>query len=567
MHPREIVRRWQAHYSVRKTVEEHWQLIERFVCPGRGKFFQDEKSEHELTWRRRELYDSTAPMAAQSLAASLHGSLTSPSVKWFSLRFRSDDLNEMKEAKEWLEDCEDRVFMALQDSNFNIEAAEAYMDLVTFGTTVLVEETETEADWRGVEFQVIPIRGCYFDMDWNRDVRNLYREMEMTAGQIVSKFGNDAPQRIRSAYESAEEVDRKYTVLFCIYRREDKKNVDTTRPLGVGERPYGWRYVMADDAQPIGSEGGYYEMPAFVARWRMMSGSAWGFSPAMLALPDILTLNEMTNLILRSAEKVIDPPTITTQRGLMGDLDLEPGGVSVVQNMDDMKPYESGARFDVSELQRDNLQRSIRQVFHVDQLELKESPAMTATEVNVRYELMQRLLGPTLGRLQNDFLDPLITRTFYILMRAGQLPELPPELRGMQGEMDIEYTGPLARSQKMVEAEGMQRWMAGIAPLAQLKPEIMDIPDFDSYTRDLAQTYGVPASAIRSEIEVKRMRKQREQAMAQQRVAQQAMQEGQAMEAMGKGKDAMNQGFGEEGANKILEQVSGAAGGQGGEAA
>ena len=37
MQPRDIVHRWQAHVSVRKTVEEHWQLIERFVCPGRGK--------------------------------------------------------------------------------------------------------------------------------------------------------------------------------------------------------------------------------------------------------------------------------------------------------------------------------------------------------------------------------------------------------------------------------------------------------------------------------------------------------------------------------------------------
>lgn len=561
MQPRDIVHRWQAHVSVRKTVEEHWQLIERFVCPGRGKFFQDEKSEHELTWRRRELYDSTAPMAAQSLAASIHGSLTSPATKWFRLRFRSDELNEMKEAKEWLEDCEDRVFMALQDSNFNIEAAEAYMDLVCFGTTVLVEETNDEAEWKGIEFQTIHIRGCYFDMDWNRDVRNLFREMEMTAGQIVSKFGDDSPERIKQAYESAAEVDRKYTVLFCIFRRDDKKNVDTTKPLGKDNRPYGWRYVMADDATPIGDEGGYYEMPAFVARWRMMSGSAWGFSPAMLALPDILTLNEMVNLILRAAEKVIDPATITTQRGVMGDLDLEPSGVTVVQSMDDIKPYESGARFDVSELQKDNLQQSIRQVFHVDQLELKESPAMTATEVNVRYELMQRLLGPTLGRLQNDFLDPLVSRTFYILLRAGQLPDLPDELAGSGGEMDIEYTGPLARSQKMVEAESMQRWIGGLVPLAQVKPEILDIPNFDGYARELAEVYGVPMKNLNSESDVKKVRKGRETAMAQQRLAQQATGEGQAMEAMGKGKTAMNEGFGEEGANRILEEVTGQQGG------
>jgi hypothetical protein len=567
MHPREIVQRWQAHYSLRKTVEEHWQLIERFVCPGRGKFFQEEKSEHELTWRRRELYDSTAPMAAQSLAASIHGALTSPATKWFRLRFRTDDLNKMKEAKEWLEECEDRVFMALQDSNFNIEAAEAYMDLVCFGTTVLVEETESEDTWEGVQFQVIHIRGCYFDMDWNRDVRNLYREMDMTAGQIVSKFGDDTPAKIRTAYDSAAEIDRKYTVLFCIFRREDKKKADTSKPLAVTERPYGWRYVMADDATPIGEEGGYYEMPAFVARWRMMSGSQWGFSPAMLALPDILTLNELVNLILRAAEKVLDPVTLTTQRGVMGDLDMEPGGVVVVQDINDVKPYESGARFDVSELQRDTLQRSIRTTFHVDQLELKESPAMTATEVNVRYELMQRLLGPTLGRLQNDFLDPLVSRTFKILMRAGQLPEVPEALRDAGGEMDIEYTGPLARAQRMTEADSMNRWVSNLAPLAQLKPDILDNVDFDQFARELGETLGVPATNMRSEIEIKRLRKAREEAMAKTRMTQQATGDGQAMEAMGKGKAALNEGFGEEGANQLLEQVGKQMGGGGGEAA
>lgn len=567
MHPRDIIMRWQAHYSMRKTVEEHWQLIERFVCPGRGKFFQDEKTEHELTWRRRELYDSTAPMAAQSLAASIHGALTSPATKWFRLRFRSDELNEMKEAKEWLEECEDRVFMALQDSNFNIEAAEAYMDLVCFGTTVLVEETESEDEWKGVQFQVIHIRGCYFDMDWNRDVRNLYREMDMTAGQIVSKFGDDAPEKIRTAYEAAAEVDRKYTVIFCIFRREDKKEADTASPLGKLERPYGWRYVMADDAQPIGEEGGYYEMPAFVARWRMMSGSQWGFSPAMLALPDILTLNELVQLILRAGEKVLDPVTLTTQRGVMGDLDMEPGGVVVVQDINDVKPYESGARFDVSALQKNDLQSSIRTTFHVDQLELKESPAMTATEVQVRYELMQRLLGPTLGRLQNDFLDPLVSRTFKILMRAGQLPEMPDELRQTGGEMDIEYTGPLARAQRMTEADSMTRWVNNLAPLAQLKPEILDNVDFDAFARELGETLGVPASNIRSEMEIKRLRKQREEAMARQRATQQATGDGQAMEAMGKGKAALVEGYGEDGANQLLEKVGQQIGVGGGEAA
>ena len=44
---------------------------------------------------------------------------------------------------------------------------------------------------------------------------------------------------------------------------------------------------------------------------------------------------------------------------------------------------------------------------------------MTATEVQVRYELMQRLLGPTLGRFQSEFLNPLIERVFGIMFRAN----------------------------------------------------------------------------------------------------------------------------------------------------
>ncbi len=312
---------------------------------------------------------------------------------------------------------------------------------------------------------------------------------------------------------------------------------------------------MHDDATQIGNEGGYYEQPAFVTRWRMMSGSAWGYSPAMLALPDILSLNEMVRLILRAGEKVIDPPTITSERGLLGDLDLEPGGLSVVRDVEQIRPYESGARFDVSELQKENLQRSIRQVFHVDQLELKESPAMTATEVRVRYELMQRLLGPTLGRLQNDFLDPLIMRTFSIMLRGGALAPPPDSARDEQGILDIEYTGPLAKAQKMAEVEGMERWVGSIVALAEVFPDLRDLVDADDYGRNLAEVLGVPSDNVKDPAKVARIRRARAQAAAAERKAMMAKAEGEAMEAHGKGMGALQESLGEEGAAKALQEA------------
>ena len=84
--------------------------------------------------RTDKLYDSTAVHANSLLAASLHTALTSPSSPWFSLRFRDDVLNEADEAAEWLEDCTDRMFDALADSNFNTEVNELYLDLGAFGT-------------------------------------------------------------------------------------------------------------------------------------------------------------------------------------------------------------------------------------------------------------------------------------------------------------------------------------------------------------------------------------------------------------------------------------------------
>ena len=143
-------------------------------------------------------------------------------------------------------------------------------------------------------------------------------------------------------------------------------------------------------------------MPAYVLRWGRAAGSKFGYSPAINCLSDILTLNQLVEFTLKAAEKVIDPPVLSRQRGVIGDLDLYPGGNTVVRDPRDVVPFESGARFDVSNIEREKLIETIRQSFFVDQLELKQSPAMTATEVNVRYELMQKLLGPALSRMPSS---------------------------------------------------------------------------------------------------------------------------------------------------------------------
>jgi len=82
----EIKRRLARLESDRQVIQDTWDIIEKFVVPYRGEFFENQKSENSIDWRARELFDSTAVMAAQTLASSIHGSLTSPATKWFDLR-------------------------------------------------------------------------------------------------------------------------------------------------------------------------------------------------------------------------------------------------------------------------------------------------------------------------------------------------------------------------------------------------------------------------------------------------------------------------------------------------
>jgi hypothetical protein len=407
---------------------------------------------------------------------------------------------------------------------------------VSYGTAIIVEEVIEDAygGFDHLVFQSVPIKECFFEQDHEGQVVRLYRKMKWSPLMVKEKFGDQTPETIVNRAERGDS-NMDIDIVFAVYERDQYKNADRSKILAPKLRPFGYKYVLIADASQIGDEGGYYEMPAFVPRWRKTAESIWGNSPAMAALPDIMTLNKLVQLILVSLEKVVDPAIVTTERGLLSDLDLSPGGINVVRRMDELGTFESRARFDVAELHREKLQSSIRQAFYVDQLELKESPAMTATEVNVRYELMQRLLGPTLGRLKSDYLDPLIRLTFANLYRYGRFSEVPKILEDFDATLDIMYVGPLSRVQRVEQAQSVERLLAATLPLVQVAPQIADMFDFDEVVRVLHDYYQAPTTMLAPETKVRKKRADREQ-------KQDMMERAQIMEQIGKGAEASAKG-------------------------
>jgi hypothetical protein len=211
-------------------------------------------------------------------------------------------------------------------------------------------------------------------------------------------------------------------------------------------------------------------------------------------------LNALIELDLKAREKAIDPTILANERAILTQLDLSPGYINVVRDESKIRALESAGRFDVSEGAIARLRSDISSYFYLDQLELKESPAMTATEVQVRYEAMQKLLSETMSRLKEELLDPIVQRTFNMLYRAGELGDLPESVETLS-DFDIQYVGPLSRAQRFDQSASIERWVTQLGLIAQLGGEaekVLLVPDYDKIARSAAQQLNLPTEFTRS---------------------------------------------------------------------
>ncbi len=189
---------------------------------------------------------------------------------------------------------------------------------------------------------------------------------------------------------------------------------------------------------------------------------------------------------------------------------------------DRLEPLNIGANNPLGLNMEEQRRNAIRQAFYVDQLLLGQGANMTATEVLQRNEEKMRLLGPVLGRLQAELLQPLISRSFALLLRAGLLPPAPEELQGQ--EVDIEYVSPLAKAQKLTDLQAMLRGFEILVQVSEVAP-VTDYLDGDKMVQYLVETAGLPARVIRSGGEVEEIRRQQSEARAAAQQQQAVMQE------------------------------------------
>ncbi len=544
----ELIRRHGELKAARGTWEAHWQELADFVRPLRADF-TGPRSPGEK--RSREIYDGTPGHAVEALAAGLWGMVTNAANQWFALTIDDPDLAGFQPVKEWLDLAAEhmRSLFAHNGGQFYARVFELYADLATFGTGVFYSEDVVGEGY--LRFSTRPLAETCVAEDDGGTVDTVFRSFEMTARQAVQRFGDGQLEgKLRDAAE--KQPDRAFPFLHAVLPAKEVE--------GKAERGKPWASLYVDvTGRKVLRRGGFAEFPFQVPRWSTAAGEVYGRSPAMLALADVKMLNQMARSTIEAAHKAVNPPLIAFDDGVYRPMRLYPGSVNFGGVNQDgrplVQPLLTGTRVDIGLEMEEQRRGAIREAFYFSLMQMVGRADMTATEVMARQEEKLRLLGPHLGRLQSEFLDPLIDRVFAVMQRNRQLPEPPPELEGR--ELKVDYVSPLAKAQKAADGQAMLRALESIAPLAQIEPTVVDNFDPDALARRLAEAWGAPAAILRGQDEVAELRQQRAQAQAAQQ--QMAMLQ-QAAKAAEQGAGAAQRLAATEGGAELVQGIAGAMG-------
>ena len=508
MNIEDTVRRADRVKAERGTWESHWQELADYCLPTKATVTHAKTPGTKLG---TTLYDSTAQQSVLVYAAGLHSYLTNPSARWFELALNNRALMMAAEVRSWLKEVEEEIFFILNNSNFNHQIHEGYIDFAVFGHANIYEEQDEEDI---VRFYTRPVSEICLAENIKGRVDTIFRFFSLSARQ-ARQMWDDPGQKARELI-NANKPDDEVSYLQAIMPREER----LAGKLDSVNKPYA-SYYIEPKTKKLLSEGGYDEFPFFCPRCYKTSNSPYAYSPSAVALPDIKTLNSMSKTILKAGQKMLNPPIVLPDDGFLMPFKLTEGGVNVrlpgagvsegkVETID-VKP-NIPVGLDLENQRRE----SIRRAYFVDLfLMLADQPRMTATEVRERVNEKMLILGPTLGRLMSELLNPIIIRTFNILLREGRLPPMPEILAGQRYK--IEYISPLAKAQRMTEAQSIDTFLAEVRAIAEMSPDVIDNVNLDRAAQKLNDIYNVPGDILRSDSEIRQIRQQRAQAQQQQR--------------------------------------------------
>lgn len=540
----------------RSPLEPLYRKLQRYILPETGRFEMPRNEDSESGYEY--IYDATATDAIDVLGAGMLGGMTSPARPWFRLTTRSPELDENSNVKRWLAEVQREMQMVFAKSNVYQALNNAYLELACYGTACLVA---LPSDRHVIHLHEMTMGDYWIEEDAEHRVNTVYRQILMTAEQMVDTFGKDAvSRRVLKAAENPAQCFQTFTVIQAIEPRPDYDRTKKDK-LNMPYRSVYFEELEGDYANSVDAdsvtvpskdrilrEEGFRSFPCLVPRWTASKRSPYGRSPGMKALGVVTALQEETAIMNRSVDYTVNPPILVPEEYESKPLDFGPGGVSYC-NLGLAQQVKTAwdVKLDLSAVSADiqDKRQAINNYFYKDLFTMLAQTARygrTAYEVEKLDKEKMLIMGPVLERLHLELLDPLIATTLQCMERFGLIPEIPDELKAedvdifgerkyvdAQGiayseqsgekavseQINIEYVSILAQAQRAAGVDAMSTYVQSLAGASQVWPNAVDMLDVDKWCRTLADQLGVDPELIPSQEEADAAREQRAQQMQQ----------------------------------------------------
>lgn len=509
----------------RSSYEPMWRDIGDYIDP-RSYRFQGDLVE-DGTRRDEKIINITPRLAARTLASGMQSGITSPMRPWFRLGLPDPDMGEYKPFKLWLNDVERVMRTILSKSNIYDRLKSNYGTLGKYGTSVLWLDQDPNDTVRAHDM----LTGTFWlSQNAAGTVDTLYRQTMLTTTQMLERFGDRVSDVVRSAYNQGN-YNQRFEVCHII---EPNRLYKPGSPFSQYKQYASvWIEMAKEDINNMGvlSFKGYDQRPFMAPRWDVIGENVYGEGCGDIALGDCKQLQLLEKRKLQGIDKNTRPPMVADS-SLRGQRTANvPGDTTYVNGLIatgnagyrpayQVNPYVNELREEIMRVEGHVNEAFFKNLFLMV-TDMADQPNITATQINTMREEKLMMLGPVLERLNDELLDPLIDRVFYLALKTGQIPPPPKELSEM--ELRVEYISVMAQAQKAMGIGNIERFFGFVGNAAQLDPTVLDKVNLDEMIEEYADGVAIPPQLVRTSDEagqIRQERAQQQQQMQQMQVAQ-----------------------------------------------
>lgn len=283
-----------------------------------------------------------------------------------------------------------------------------------------------------------------------------------------------------------------------------------------------WHGRKEDSEGEVIDEGIFAVFPYAVLRWNSVISENYGRSKCEEIYGDLKTLEAYTESLINGMAAAstffmgVSPTGVTE----LTDLASAQNGEWVAARQEDLyvlSPAQTmNPQIQQTQASVDMMRKEIGEAFLMNRGSIRNAERVTATEVRMIGQELEQVLGGAFSSIAKDLLIPLIKRTLYLMVEAGDIDErLAGDFFDDSGRLTLDIITGLQALSRDTE---LQKLMQMGEMVRNLPQEATQHFKFEEYGRALISALGFdPTNWVKApeELEAENQKKMQEQQQAQ----------------------------------------------------